>query len=60
MKTFIWWGCMNPVTGTGCTSVDIGANANLELVDKYINSQQHTACENFEFKKSSRLLMVLF
>jgi len=51
---------MNPVTGTGCTSVDIGANANLELVDKYINSQQHTACENFEFKKSSRLLMVLF
>jgi len=26
---------MNPVTGTGCTSVDIGVNANLELVDKY-------------------------
>ena len=25
---------MNPVTGTGCTSVDIGDNANLELVDK--------------------------
>jgi len=23
-----------PVTGTGCTSVDIGVNANLELVDK--------------------------
>jgi len=33
MKTFIYRGCMNPVTGTGCTSVDIGVNANLELVD---------------------------
>ena len=28
-------GCMNPVTGTGCTSVDIGGDANLELVDKF-------------------------
>jgi len=28
-------GCMNPVTGTGCTSVDIGDNANLKLVDKF-------------------------
>jgi len=26
---------MNPVTGTGCTSIDIGFNANLELVDKF-------------------------
>jgi len=26
---------MNPVTSTGCTSVDIGVNANLELVDKF-------------------------
>jgi len=28
---------VNPVTGTGCTSVDIpvGVNANLELVDKF-------------------------
>ena len=26
---------MNPVTGTGCISVDIGVNANLELVDKF-------------------------
>ena len=26
---------MNPETGTGCTSVDIGVNANLELVDKF-------------------------
>ena len=28
-------GGMNPVTGTGCTSVDIGVNANLQLVDKF-------------------------
>jgi len=26
---------VNPVTGTGRTSVDIGGNANLELVDKF-------------------------
>jgi len=26
---------MNPVTSTGCTSVDIGGDANLELVDKF-------------------------
>jgi len=26
---------MNQVTGTGCPSVDIGVNANLELVDKF-------------------------
>jgi len=26
---------VNPVTGTGCISVDIGVNANLELVDKF-------------------------
>ena len=26
---------MNPLTGTGCTSVDIGGDANLELVDKF-------------------------
>jgi len=25
---------VNPVTSTGCTSVDIGVNANLELVEK--------------------------
>jgi len=29
---------VNPVTGTGCTSVDIGVNANLELVDKFCYS----------------------
>jgi len=36
MKSFVCRGCMNPVTGTEmhkCT-VDIGVNANLELVDK--------------------------
>ena len=26
---------MNPVTGTGCTSVDIGVNANLELMNMF-------------------------
>ena len=35
MKTFISRGCMIPVTGIGCTSVDISVNANLELVDKF-------------------------
>ena len=34
MKTFICRGCETPETGTGRTSVDIGVNANLELVDK--------------------------
>jgi len=35
MTTFVCRGCMNPVTGTGCTSVNTGVNANLVLVDKY-------------------------
>ena len=35
MKSFICRGCLNPVTSTGRTSVDIGATANLELVDKF-------------------------
>jgi len=35
MKNFVCRGCVNPVTSTGCTSVDIGVNANLELVDKF-------------------------
>jgi len=35
MKSFICRGCLNPVTSTGRTSVDIGASANLELVDKF-------------------------
>jgi len=34
IKSFICGGCMNPVTGTGRTNVDIGGSANLELVDK--------------------------
>jgi len=32
MKSFIDRGCFNPIASTGRTSVDIGANANLELV----------------------------
>jgi len=35
MKSFVYRGCMNPVTGTGCTSVDVGVSAYLELVDKF-------------------------
>jgi len=35
MKTFICRGCAIPVTGTGCTSVGIGVNVNLELVRKF-------------------------
>ena len=35
MKSFICRGCVNPVTGRGCTSVDTGVHANLELVDKF-------------------------
>jgi len=34
-KSFICTGCLNPVTSAGCTSVDIGASAKLELVDKF-------------------------
>jgi len=35
VKSFICRGCLNPVTSTGRTSVDIGASAKLELVDKF-------------------------
>jgi len=28
---------VNPEIGTGCTNVDTGFNANLELVDKFCN-----------------------
>ena len=35
MKSFTCKGCLNPVTSAGRTSVDIGASANLELVDKF-------------------------
>jgi len=35
MKSFVCRGYVNPVTGTGHTSVDISDNANLELVDKF-------------------------
>ena len=34
-KSFICTGCLNPVTSAGRTSVDIGASAKLELVDKF-------------------------
>jgi len=34
-KSFICRGCLNPVTSAGRSSVDIGASAKLELVDKF-------------------------
>jgi len=34
MRSFICRGCSNPVIGTCHTTVDIGASANLEVVDK--------------------------
>jgi len=34
-KSFICRGCMNLVTSAGHSSVDIGASAKLELVDKF-------------------------
>jgi len=35
MRSFICRGCSNPVISAGYTSVDIGASANLEVVDKF-------------------------
>jgi len=35
MKTFVCIGCVNPVTDTGHTSVDISVSAYLELMDKF-------------------------
>jgi len=35
MRSFICRGCSNPVISTGHTSVDIGASANLKVVDKF-------------------------
>ena len=34
-KSFICSGCLNSVTSAGRTSVDVGASAKLELVDKF-------------------------
>ena len=33
MKSFMCKGCLNPVTSADRISVDIGASANLEIVD---------------------------
>ena len=35
IKSFICRGCVNPVTGTRCTSVDNGVSGNVQLVDKF-------------------------
>jgi len=39
-KSFICRGCLNPVTSAVRTSVDIGASAKLELVDKFWSDQE--------------------
>ena len=41
---------MNPVISTGCPNVDIGVNANLELVDKfcYLDDMVKEATSNSE------------
>ena len=31
----VFRGCVNPMTGTGRTSVDTGVNANLECMNKF-------------------------
>jgi len=48
-KSFICRGCLNPVTTTGRTNVDIGASANLELVDKfcYLGDMSQQRCVYF-------------
>ena len=35
MKSFICKGCLSLVTSAGCTSVDIGGSAKLDLVDTF-------------------------
>jgi len=35
MRSFICRGCLNPVTSTGHTNVDIDVSANLQLVDRF-------------------------
>jgi len=35
-KSFICRGCVNPVIGTGCTSVDIGGDHNLSTTVKQV------------------------
>ena len=35
MRSFICRGCSNPIISTGHTSVDIGASAKLDVVDKF-------------------------
>jgi len=47
MKTFICRGCVIPVTSTGLTSVDIGVNANLELVDNFCYSDDMLSADGY-------------
>ena len=43
-KSFICRGCLNPVTSAVRTSVDVGASAKLELVDKFLLPGGHVEC----------------
>ena len=45
VMSFIYRGCLNPVTSAGHTSVDIGANAKLELVNKFCYPGDMLACK---------------
>jgi len=36
MEAFDSGGCLGPVTGTGCTSVDISVSANLQLMVSFV------------------------
>jgi len=44
MRSFICRDCSNPVISTGHTSVDIGASANLEVVDKVLLPRWYVEC----------------
>jgi len=35
---------VNPVTGSGCTSIDIGGNANLKLMDTFLLFMWYVEC----------------
>jgi len=70
MKTLNCRGCMIPVTGTGRISIDIGVNANLELVDNLcysgytlsVDGDADTAVENrirIEWNKFRQLVPLL-
>ena len=54
-KLFICRGCLNPVTSAGRTSVDIGASAKLELVDKFCYLGDMLSVSDYERKVVQQL-----